>query len=71
MKNLYLVTLKGMQETHGISYVVAENPTEAYEKVKKDLDNRDIGFSGDKVLDNIKLLAEDCNYPDCNTRLYL
>ncbi len=69
--NLYRVTLRGMTDSHGISYVVAANPSLAYDKVRKDLDDRDLGFNKDKALDSIELLAADCTYPECKRRLYL
>lgn len=73
---LYKVTLRGMTYSstgvvHGISYVVAEDPTEAYTKVRSSLDQRDIGYSADRELDTIELLAGEYVHNDTKTILYL
>lgn len=74
---LFKVTLKGMTfqvnsgTAWGIAYVVAENTDVAYNKVKEYLDKKDIGFSGDRVLDKIELIAEDVDYPGSGIKLYL
>jgi len=72
---LYKVTCKGMTTSstgvaHGISYVLAADPTEAYLTVRTNLDKRDIGFDKDRELDRIELIAENVDYPDCGTRVY-
>lgn len=69
--NLYRVTCRGLQPENGVAYVVADDPAKAYEKVRADLNNRDIGFPSDRELSKIELLAQDAEYPDCKTRLYL
>jgi hypothetical protein len=38
-------------------WVTAEHPTEAEEKVVKHLDKTDYGFSKDRIVNNIKLIA--------------
>jgi hypothetical protein len=48
-ERLYLVKLRGMQSNPtgpawGMAYVVAMDPSEAYQKVKRQLDERNIGF---------------------------
>ena len=76
--NLYLVTCKGMTytsagvcATHGRVYVIANNPTEAYEKVKAvNIDNK-VGSSRERALDSVQLIAESSFYPNCGTPLYL
>lgn len=73
---LYRVTLRGMHYSstgviYGIAYVVAEDTEKAYKKVRDSLEKRDIGFKSDRELLQIELLAEDKNYPDCNTILYV
>lgn len=73
---LYRVTLKGMTSSsggvaYGISYVVAKHPTEAYDKVRIFLRSNDIGFSGDRELDKIELIAEGKRYTDTGTILYI
>jgi hypothetical protein len=55
----------------GISYVVATNPTDAYEQVRRYLDDKDIGFAADRELESIKLVAEDVEYPECRIKLHL
>lgn len=75
--NLYKVTLRGMKSSiagsvaYGISYVVADGPTRAYEIVREFLDKTDLGFDSERVLDSIELLAEDKEYPDCGTILFI
>ncbi len=56
---------------HGIAYVLAKDPSEAYRILRKDLDERDIGFATDRALDRIELIAEDTEYPQCGTRMYV
>ena len=63
-KNLYKVVCKGMKGSHGIAYVVANDPTEAYTKVKNYLDAKDIGFAKrariqvDKSLEELQKVAQ-------------
>ena len=52
-------------------YVVAEDPTAAYKKIRKDLDDRDYGFTKDRELRTITLVAETGEYPQCEKRLML
>jgi len=73
---LYLVKCRGMNisvtgPTHGVAYVIANNPAEAYEKLRKDLDERDLGFTDERELSSIELIAEDTNYPSCGVRVYI
>lgn len=74
---LYLVECRGMAYTvggapaHGRCYVVATNPTEAWERVRLDLEERDLGYPHQRELDKITLLAEDAPYPNCGARLYI
>lgn len=73
---LYKVTLKGMTfaclgAAYGVSYVVAENPDLAYKKVREFLDKKDLGFSKERELDKIELLAEDYQYTDTGHMLFL
>lgn len=72
---LYRVKLKGMTSTatgtaHGHPYVVADNPTDALEKVQAFLGENDLGFSKDRVMESIELLAEEGKYPPCGIQLY-
>ena len=75
---LYKVTCRGMttdcmgtQTAHGIAYVVAENPDEAYRKVRERLDGRNLGFPKDRELDKIELIAAEGDYPMCGMTLYV
>lgn len=73
---LYRITLNGMTSattgiSYGISYVVAKNTVEAYEKVRKFLDVKDLGFSHERELNIIELIAEEYEYTDVRTLLFL
>lgn len=75
---LYRIKLKGMCETgigsgteYGHPYVVAENPTEALNKVQKYLNKKDIGFTREREMDTIQLLAEEGDYPECRVQIFL
>ena len=71
---LYRVTCRGMQTSgasYGISYVVAEDTAQAYAKVRQHLDERDLGFTTDRELEKVELIAEATNYPNCDTQLHL
>jgi Iap family predicted aminopeptidase len=80
MKNntlkLYRVTLRGMTYSctgvaYGSSYVIAENSDEAYKKVRKFLDENDLGFTKDRELDKVELIADSGKYTDVECLLYL
>ena len=73
---LYRVTCRGMtvsfaSTVNGIAYVVADNSDEAYKKLKKYLDEKEIGFFMERELDKVELIAEATDYPHCYTRLFL
>lgn len=75
-KKLYRVTLRGMTHSstgviEGVSYVVANNTEEAYQKVRKRLDDKDYGFPKDRELDKVELLASTYEYTGTRTLLYL
>lgn len=75
-KKLYKVTLMGMKYAvtgcvWGISYAVASNPEEAYQKVLKFLKEHDIGFEKDRVLYKIELVADTSAGVESATMLYL
>ena len=67
---LYRVTCRGMKSSHGMAYVVARDPGEAYSKVRESLDDRDLGFDADREMEKVELLAEQADYPECKTSLY-
>jgi len=54
---------------HGIAYVLAEDATEAYNKLKDRLEKGKLGFSHERVLESVKLIAEEGEYPDCRMQL--
>lgn len=74
---LYRVTLRGMTTTfgdgvaYGISYVVAKNAEQAYQKVKKFVDEKDLGYCHQRELNKIELIAEDYQYTKTGTILFL
>lgn len=73
---LYLVTLRGMTSNsagiaYGSSYVVAENPDEAYKKVRKFLDDNDLGFEKDREMRSVELLADSYRYNNVGHLLHL
>ena len=74
---LYKVTRRGMTsglgsgQAYGVAYVVAEDPERAYRTVRASLDTRDLGFSSDRELSSVELIAEAAPYPGCGTILYL
>lgn len=73
---LYRIKLKGMcglftGTSYGHPYVVAENPTEALNKVQKYINEKDLGFTKDREMDTITLLAEEGDYPECQIQLFL
>lgn len=73
---LYRVTLKGMHgkttsTNYGSPYVVAEDLTLAYQTVREYLDQNDFGFSHEREVDKVELLAETGDYPECRQQLFL
>lgn len=71
---LYRITLKGMTYSvvgtaYGIPYVIAENPDQAYQIVRSYLDKKDLGFTSDRCLKSIELLAESGDNPECGIQL--
>lgn len=71
---LYKVSLRGMSSTTGtdyqVSYVAAEDPTAAENKVKDYLEEAKLGFRYDREVESIQLLAEDVSHPDCRCIFY-
>ena len=73
---LFRVKLKGMQgstgsnTSHGTPYVIAPDPTTAYAMVKKYVDEHDLGFTYERELESIELLAETGEYPACGEHLF-
>lgn len=74
MLKLYRVNLVGMRNRssgteYGSSYVIAEDAGKAYYTLKQYLEREEIGFSGDRALKSVELIAECTNYPECRTML--
>lgn len=74
---LFRVTCRGMKVpvgsfcAHGSAYVVAADSHAAYDAVRSYLDLKDIGFSRERELDRVELLADSVEYPDCGLRLFI
>lgn len=73
---LYRVTLRGLQSSSvgmnfGKSYVVAENLSEAYSKVRTYLNKKEVGFDRERELDRIELLADAGEFNDVGFMLFL
>lgn len=73
---LYLVRCHGMQTTAGgqvawgQAYVAADDPTEAYRKLRAFLDKEDLGFSQEREMLSIELVADSERYQHCGIRFY-
>jgi len=73
---LWKVVLQGMAYNstgivYGESYVVATNPDEAYNKVREFLDKENLGFSHDRELKEIHLIADTYRYNDVRKLLFV
>jgi hypothetical protein len=73
---LYKVTLRGLHGTgintdYGTCYVVATDPTTAYNILRAYIEKRDLGFDRERELNRIELIAEEGDYPACNIRLMI
>ena len=74
---LYRVTLKGLHASlgtnkdHGTYYVVSKNTEDAYQKVRKYLNELDYGFDRERELDKIEVIADDYFYGDANYMLFI
>jgi hypothetical protein len=53
------------------SYVVASDPTNAYKSVRNWLDKNDYGFRADRVMSSIELVADEDEYGDVGSRLFI
>lgn len=54
MKNLYLVTTKGLKDY----YVIANDPTEAEKALFKIFEEQDYGFSDYRIVKNIEIIGK-------------
>jgi len=55
MKKLYRIKTLGLERD---IYCLAQDPTEAYQVVKKELDKEEYGFSSDREFASINIIAE-------------
>lgn len=60
-----------MKDSHGIAYVIADNPDMAYSILRTYLDNESLGYPKDREMDEIKLIADSSKYPECNRKLFI
>lgn len=72
---LFKVKLRGIFGTGGgvkyhKSYVVAKTMDGAYKKIRDYLDDKGYGFTEDRELSSIDLVAEDYEYTNVLTRLF-
>jgi len=66
---LYLVEIR----TYGalqFNYVIAKTPDQAYQKVRDFLEKKDWCFSKERELKSVTLIAEESEYPKCETHLF-
>lgn len=72
---LFIVKLRGLGTTRGIdyskSYVVADDTDEAYKIVRKFLNDKDYGFSKERELSSVELIADENEFTDVMTRLFI
>jgi hypothetical protein len=68
---LFLIRLKGPIGKHNNCYVLADDPTEAYDKVRKFLDNYDIGTPDARALYSIEVIADMDTYQDSYPMMHL
>jgi hypothetical protein len=74
---LYRVTLRGMTYSiaggaaYGCPYVVAESTDEAIKIVLNYVNTKDLGFSREREVDRVELLAEQGDYPRCEIQLFI
>lgn len=74
---LFRVRCRGMNyltagnPAHGLAYVVADDLQMAYTKLRAFLDDKDLGFTHERSLDCVELVAEEGDYPECGYRLFL
>ncbi len=71
MNKLYIVKTKMPSSSkYKNCYVVAEDTIDAYTRVKDYLDKKHYGFSKERALESITLIAEDYDYTNCESMLF-
>lgn len=68
---LFVINLKGPIGNYDNCYVLADDPTQAYNDVKDFLDKEDIGEPTARVLDSIKVIADTDIFQDCYPYMHL
>lgn len=58
-------------ERYNPSHVIAPDATAAYQTVRCELERLDYGFSKDRELLSVELVAEDYEYTETGSRLFL
>lgn len=71
-QKLWRVKLRGSgMERYNPSHVIAPDASTAYQSVRHELDRIDYGFSKDRELLSVELVAEDYEYTETGSRLFL
>lgn len=71
-QKLWRVKLRGSgMERYNPSHVIAPDATSAYQSVRRELDRLNYGFSKDRELLAVELVAEDYEYTETGSRLFL
>ena len=68
---LLLIRLKGPIGKHNNCYVLADDPTDGYDKVRKFLDDRNIGFDSARALNSIEVIADMDKLQDSYPHMHL
>lgn len=69
-EKLYRIETKFNDEKYRIVYSIGDDPMSAYNKVRKYLDDKNIGIKKNREMKNICLIAENSRYPECETILF-
>jgi hypothetical protein len=71
-QKLWRVHLRGSgMQRYNPSHVIAPDATAAYEAVRRELDRLEYGFTKDRELLSVELMAEDYEYTETGSRLFL
>lgn len=67
---LFKVTIQA-NNNRKVSYVVAEDSAQAYQKVRKYMDDKNLCFRNEREMQSIDLIADTQEYPECGISLFL
>lgn len=71
-QKLWRVKIRGSgMGLYNPSHVISPDATTAYDTVRRELDRLDYGFSKDRELLSVELVAEDYEYTETGSRLFL